>query len=92
MHLNEYSDWWYRLVHGDKDTFQIGWRKADLSFTLVPHPVRALDGVMLQYDFAGRLLFQHRNFAKWTLDANRRIPGFRYERECLGFIDELRVQ
>lgn len=92
MHLNEYSDWWYRLVHGDKDTFQIGWRKAGQSFVLVSYPVRALDGVMLQHDFAGALLFQHRNFAKWTLVGNRRIPGFRHERECLGFIDELRAQ
>ena len=92
MHLNEHSEWWYRLVHGDKDTFQLGWRKAGQPYTLMPHPVRALDGVMLQHDFAGRLLFQHRNFAKWTLDGNRRIPGFRLERECLGFVGELRSQ
>ena len=92
MHLNEYSDWWYRIVHGDKDTFQIAWRKIAQKFAMPPHPVRALEGTMLQHDFAGRLLFQHRNFAKWTLHGNRRITGFRHERECLGFVDELAVQ
>ena len=33
--------------------------------------------------------FQHRNFAKWTLEGNRSIPGFRLERECLGFLADL---
>ena len=92
MHLNEHSEWWYRLVHGDKDTFHLAWRKIGQDYAMPAHPVRALDGVMLQYDFAGKLLFQHRNFAKWTLENNRRVPGFRLEKECLGFIDELRVQ
>ena len=90
MHLNEHSEWWYRIVHGDKDTFQIAWRKIAQKFAMPPHPVRPLEGTMLQHDFAGRLLFQHRNFAKWKLDGNRRIPGFQWERECLGFLAELR--
>ena len=90
MHLNEHSEWWYRLVHGDKDTFFLAWEKMSQRYAMTPHPVRPLDGVMLQHDFAGRLLFQHRNFAKWTLHDNRRIPGFRLERECLIFLAELR--
>jgi len=92
MHLNEYSDWWYRVIHGDKDTFHLAWRKIGQEYAMPPHPVRALDGVMLQFDFAGDLLFQHRNFGKWTLHGNRRIPGFQLEKECLGFIAELRGQ
>jgi hypothetical protein len=90
MHLNEYSDWWYRVIHGDKDTFHLAWRKLGQDYAMTSHPVRALKGVMLQFDFAGRLLFQHRNFGKWTLYGNRRIAGFRLERECLGFVAELR--
>jgi hypothetical protein len=92
MHLNEHSDWWYRLVHGDKDTFFLAWEKIGQRHAMVPHPVRPLDGVMLQHDFDGRLLFQHRNFAKWTLEDNRRIPGFRMEERCLMFLAELRAQ
>lgn len=46
---------------------------------------------MLQFDFQGNLLFQHRNFAKWKLEGNRRIPGFKLEKECMRFVAELRV-
>lgn len=92
MHLNEHSEWWYRVVHGDKDTFHLAWRKIDQSYAMPRKPVGALDGAMLQYDFSGKLLFQHRNFAKWRLEGNRHIPGFQLEEECLGFIEELRAR
>ena len=45
---------------------------------------------MLQFDFAGERLFQHRNFAKWKLEGNKHIVGFRLEKECFGFIEDLR--
>ena len=90
MHLNEHSEWWYRVVHGDKDTFHLAWRKIRQTYAMPGRAVGTLEATMLQYDFAGRLLFQHRNFAKWTLHENRRIPGFRLEEECLGFLAELR--
>jgi hypothetical protein len=91
MHLNEYSDWWYRLVHGDKETFHLAWRKIGQEYAMPSKPVGALEATMLQYDFAGRLLFQHRNFAKWKLEGNRHIVGFRLEKECMGFVEELRA-
>ena len=92
MHLNEHSEWWYRVVHGDKDTFHLAWRKLGQPYAMPETPVRPLEATMLQHDFDGRLLFQHRNFAKWTLEDNRRIPGFRLEEQCLGFLAELREQ
>ena len=92
MHLNEHSDWWYRLLHGDKDTFFLAWAKLGQRYAMPPHPVRPLEGTMLQHDFSGKLLFQHRNFGKWTLENNRHIPGFRLEDECLAFVAELRAQ
>ena len=67
MHLNEYSDWWYRLIHGDKDTFHRAWRKIGQDYAMPSRGVEAMDGTMLQFDFAGERLFQHRNFAKWKL-------------------------
>ncbi|MEO6784629.1 MAG: hypothetical protein ABI318_00745 [Chthoniobacteraceae bacterium] len=92
MHLNEHSDWWYRVVHGDKDTFHLAWRKIGQTYAMPAKPVEPLEATMLQFDFAGRRLFQHRNFAKWKLDGNRRIPGFRLEEECLTFAAELRAR
>ena len=92
MHLNEHSDWWYRVVHGDKDTFHLAWRKIGQTYAMPNKPVEPLEATMLQFDFAGRRLFQHRNFAKWKLEGNPRIPGFRLEEECLAFAADLRTR
>ena len=90
MHLNEHSDWWYRLVHGDKDTFHIAWRKIGQTYAMPNAAPLALQATILQHDFAGGRLFQHRNFAKWTLEGNPRIAGFQFEKECLRFLAALR--
>ena len=90
MHLNEYSDWWYRLVHGDKETFHLAWRKIGQDYAMPERGVEPLDATMLQFDFRGERLFQHRNFAKWKLDSNKHIVGFRLEKECMQFVAELR--
>jgi hypothetical protein len=90
MHLNEHSDWWYRLVHGDKDTFHLAWRKIGQTYAMPKAAPLALESTILQHDFAGERLFQHRNFAKWTLEGNPRIVGFQFEKECLRFIAALR--
>ena len=92
MHLNEYSDWWYRLVHGDKETFHLAWRKIGQEYAMPDRGVEPLEATMLQFDFEGERLFQHRNFAKWKLGENKHIVGFRLERECFGFIEELRAK
>lgn len=90
MHINEYSDWWYRLVHGDKETFHLAWRKIGQDYAMPERGVEPLDATMLQFDFRGERLFQHRNFAKWKLDSNKHIVGFRLEKECMQFVAELR--
>ena len=92
MHLNEHSDWWYRVVHGDKDTFHLAWRKIGQTYAMPDKSVEPLEATMLQFDFAGRRLFQHRNFAKWKLEGNRHVPGFRLEEECLTFAADLHAR
>jgi hypothetical protein len=53
--------------------------------------LKLIAGTMFQHDFRGRLLFQHRNGDKWNLfGTNRRVPGFRHEEDCRGFLRELR--
>jgi hypothetical protein len=90
MHLNEYSDWWYRLVHGDKETYHLAWRKLGQEYAMPSREVEPLEATMLQFDFEGKRLFQHRNFAKWKLDGNKHIVGFKLEKECMQFVAELR--
>lgn len=93
MWMNEFSDFWYEHIHGDKETFHMAWRKLEAPFSMPDHPIMSLSGVMCQHDFEGRRIFQHRNGHKWRVDTNNpRIDGFLFERECLAFIDDLREQ
>ncbi len=85
--FNEHSDFWYRHMHGDKETFHLAWRKLAAPFAMPRRPPQG----MRQHDFQGRLLFLHRNTDKWSLRLdNRAVPGFRFERECREFLRQLR--
>jgi glycosyltransferase involved in cell wall biosynthesis len=93
LHLNGFSDFYYRYFYGDKDTFHLAWRRAGADYALAPHPPGNLgdSAVIVQRGFDGEVLFQHRNRDKWSLSrSNCRIPGFRLERECLEALEELR--
>lgn len=93
MHLNEYSDYWYRVWHGDKETFHFAWKACGQPYAMGPHPVIDRDGCLFQRDESGRVVFQHRNGRKWSLsDGNRPIADFAFEAECFGFLAELREQ
>jgi ADP-heptose:LPS heptosyltransferase len=91
MWFNENSDFYYRYIHGDKETFHLAWRKLRRPYALVPKSVHSLAGIMCQHDFRGKRIFQHRSRDKWDLFLiNKRIRGFRFEKECRNYI--LRLQ
>lgn len=91
MRMNEHSDFWYRHIYGDKDTFHIGWRKAGSDYAMPSRGIHHLPLVNCHHDFTGRRVFQHRNFAKWTLEKdNPTIPDFVYEDRCLYHLNVLR--
>lgn len=90
MHLNEHSDFYYRYIHGDKETFHMAWRMLGKAYSMVPRYPQSLTGAMCQHDFAGLRIFQHRNSAKWRLNGNPHVQGFEQEEECLAWLDELR--
>ena len=90
LHLNAHSDFYYRFIHGDKETFHLAWRRLGQSYAMPSRGIAALSGVMCQHDFQNNRLFQHRNLDKWRLlPRNGPIPGFQRERECFAFLDEL---
>lgn len=76
VHLN--SDFYMKLLNGDKDTFRFSWLAAGIPFHMItawPTPVgtlRELHGsgtgfcghTMLQHDFQGKPLFVHHNQLK----------------------------
>ncbi len=91
-HYNDYSDFYYRYVHGDKETFHFAFRKTGQPYAMPSRPTRFESGTFFQSDFADNLLFQHRNGAKWNFDGpNSFIRDFQFEAECHRFVDELRV-
>jgi ADP-heptose:LPS heptosyltransferase len=90
MWYNENSDFYYRHVHGDKETFHMAFRKLARPYAMPATPIKRLRGTMCQHDFEGRRLFQHRNLAKWTLlTPNRKVRGFLYEQECRDYLAQL---
>ncbi|MDX1952588.1 MAG: glycosyltransferase family 9 protein [Verrucomicrobiota bacterium] len=89
--INEHSDFFYRYIHGDKETFHLAFRKLGLPFSFIPHPIHALWGTMCQHDFSGKRIFQHRNGDKWNLFLlNQQIDDFLLEQECRKAVIELR--
>lgn len=90
MWLNENSDFYYRYVHGDKETFHLAFTKSKKSYAFVDKPIHTLRDTMCQHDFDGRRIFQHRNLDKWDLPLrNRRIKGFWHEESCREYILQL---
>lgn len=91
MYFNEYSDFYYRHVHGDKETFHLAWRKLDQEYSMPSRGIHPLPDTMCQHDFDGNRIFQHRNLRKWRLfGVNPPIHDFQLESECLGFLEDLR--
>jgi len=89
MHLNEYSDFYYRYIHGDKETFHLAWRILGTPYVMPWRGIHSLPGTMCQHDLAGQRLFQHRNGHKWKLHDNMRVPEFINEERCLQHLREL---
>ena len=85
---NRHSDYFYRVVYGDKDTFRFAWHRAGCDFAMPPKIDWAAYWIR-QADFQGRLLFQHRQGDKWSLQGNRRSADFQDEEVCLGFCGNL---
>jgi hypothetical protein len=104
LHLNEHSGFYYRYVNGDKETFHMAWRMLNQPYSMPaarPEWVTGLvnpgdanfANVLLQHDFAGRIVFHHRTGAKWVAwGKNLHVPGFEYEAVCLDALRDLREQ
>lgn len=91
MWLNEYSDLYYRYIHGDKETFHMAFRKLEQPYEMTHHHVILNTGVMYQHDFNGKIIFQHRNSHKWNYYGNNpHLQDFQYEENCLAYLDILK--
>jgi hypothetical protein len=102
LHYNSQADYTYRLLHGDKDTFPLAWKRLGRDYAS-PWPTFDWDThTILQYDPEGRVLFQHRAQDKFTLaptafpstyqlyPSNHYHPRLVHEDFCFQVLDELR--
>ena len=86
-----HSNFYYRYIHGDKDTFHLAFRRVLKTYAMPSKGIHRLDFTMCQHDFDGERIFQHRNRAKWALwRRNPRIGHFWHEEECMRAMDDLR--
>jgi hypothetical protein len=91
LRLNEEADLLYRLIYGDKDTFLLAWMFRNAAYAMVSHCPHLDERYLVQRDFDGRPLFQHRANAKWNYAGEQlHFPKFAHEAVCLGFLDDLR--
>tara|TARA_Y100001973_G_scaffold106824_1_gene188478 strand:- start:2781 stop:3668 length:888 start_codon:yes stop_codon:yes gene_type:complete len=67
MFLNEWSDYVYKKVYGDKDTWLLGWKLAKRKFAMPAKNAKYMDPAIFQYDHLGHLIFQH------AIDAKQQI-------------------
>lgn len=89
---NERSDFFYRFIYGDKDTFRFAWRRLGRAYAMPECGVELIPRALCQHDFRGRRLFQHRVHDKWSLAGNGKISGFIHEEECFQFVEQLRTR
>lgn len=88
--MNQRSEDFYGILHGDKDTFLIAWLLLGQPYHLVPHQPKQLEATICQRGSDGSILFQHRNGAKWVMRGiNPTIEGFRLEADCFALLADL---
>ena len=91
--LNERAEAVYGMLYGDKDTFLIAWRLADATVEIAPHRPFTDHRVLVQRDFDGAPLFQHRTNSKWSYHPTQyQMDGFVHMEACLGFLEALRTR
>ena len=76
LHFNQLNDYYYKIIHGDKDTFKFAWHALKRKFSMVKYPVGScgykLNGfffgtTMVQHGPDGKIIFLHRNLLKWDV-------------------------
>ncbi len=90
MWINEHSDFWYKYIYGDKDTFHMAWRKIGQEYSMPEKLIHTIEHTMCQHDLEGNIIFQHRNMDKWSLKGNKTVRNFQHEEKCFEFRDQLK--
>jgi hypothetical protein len=89
-YMNDHSELFYRYLHGDKDTFNLAWQMLGAAYAMPRRGPRVMEWGLLQHDFDGQPLFQHRNLTKWALRGTNSVDAtFVHRDACLAALGEL---
>lgn len=90
--LNERSEIVYQHIYGDKDTFLMAWLLDGADYAFVPHRPYQTERCLVQRDFKGDPVFQHRTNAKWIY-AGRQVQfaGEVHHDACLRYLADLEM-
>ncbi|MDB5342078.1 MAG: hypothetical protein JWP89_455 [Schlesneria sp.] len=93
--FNEESEFWYQHMHGDKDTFRLGWRLLDTAYNMIPFAGTAPWPLFYQKNGAEEVIFHHGY--KWQQPAskNERVvensPLIPLWERCREYMDQFEV-
>jgi len=73
--LNEWSDYVYQWVYGDKDTFLLAWHLVGQRYHMPPRNPVFREPAICQHDSKGELVFQHATAGKESIARGEVLPG-----------------
>jgi Mannosyltransferase putative len=85
----EHSDFTFQHVYGDKECFHLAWRKLNTQYALPQAGPGWNTHTIVQYDFHGQIVFQHRCQDKWRFGGNRFVESLANEKLCFELVREL---
>jgi len=76
VYFNIMGKYYYKLLHGDKDTFKFAWLAFNTPYYMISTEVASCGlfisnhfegNTMVQHDSLGKIIFLHRNLYKWDI-------------------------
>ncbi|MBN8602599.1 MAG: hypothetical protein J0M26_16305 [Planctomycetes bacterium] len=85
----EHSDFTFQHVYGDKECFHLGWRRLGSDYAMPCAGPGWNVHTIVQFDFRGQIIFQHRCQDKWRFGGNRFVDSLANEELCFRWVEEL---
>jgi hypothetical protein len=85
----EHSDFTFQHVYGDKECFHLGWRRLGSDYAMPSAGPGWNVHTIVQFDFRGQIVFQHRCQDKWRFGGNRFVDSLANEELCFQWVQEL---
>lgn len=87
---NQHSDFVFRHVYGDKETFHLAWRKLGVDYAMPKQAPGWFHHTIVQHDFQGRQILLHRVQDKWRLHGGNRRVDLPDEDLHFSYVERLR--